>query len=1012
MPTLTMSAGTVKAVWGQAFIRMPDGSLHPLHVGDKLKGGEHVLTNDDSIVEIQPLAVPTKAPVLVEDADKAIDALNAGVDEAAPEAGLFGGANGGLLPGLRVDRVMEGVTPLNYEFDTARTPSVVPQASGADQRLQGVSLDTPIDTPQPPAPAKPYLVIYGDDATEGSPVVFRVTLTEAHTDAVSVTLSLKPGMGSDADAPPATPGLDTSTQLEVLNPATNVWAPLTSALVFAPGVSELQVRVATIDDTTVEPVEYIRMEGTVTAGATQNTAAAAEAAIADNDPPYLVVYGEDTVEGGFAMFSVQLTQASYEAVTVSLRLQDGSNPLESATAGIDTTGSLEYLNPQTNTWEAVNGNLSFQPGQTEIQIRVATVDDVNAEGLEYIRLQADVVAGRTANTTAANEAAITDNDPPYLVVYGEDTVEGGYASFSVQLTQTSSDVVTVNLHLKDGTDPLESATAGVDTIGPLAYYNTATHAWEAVSGPLSFQPGETEILVRVATVEDALTEGLEYIGLQADVIAGTTVNPTASNQAAITDNEAPIVLPDVAAHVSALDTNLLVVLDVSNSMNNPSGIGTLTRMQAAIQAIGTLLDKYDEFGNVAVRLVIFSNDAAAQGDHWLTVADAKALLSTITTEDSTNYDHALAQAQAAFATDADKLSNAQNVAYFLSDGNPTLSSDAPLNNTFYPGKGFQSGNITQSTLGDGIDATEESGWIAFLQANHIKSYAIGMGTEVSDTYLSPIAYDAQASTNLDGVVVTDFAQLSSVLAGTTQDTAGGNLSIAGTLNPSSTFAADHVASLTIDGVTYAYNASVPQVSVTTALGGELVVNMQSGAYSYQAHGSGSGLESVAFQLADGAGNVASSSLQITVSHTQVHAGTATADTLSASSSPDVFMGGEGSDVFAWHLSDSSTAVDVIKDFKVGVAPTIGDVLDMRDLLQGENTAGGAGNLAQYLSFAVSGHDTVISVSTSGQVSTAVDQQIVLQNVDLASELALGSSASNGAIIQALLNNKQLLVDQA
>ncbi|WP_374257556.1 type I secretion C-terminal target domain-containing protein, partial [Aquabacterium sp.] len=143
-----------------------------------------------------------------------------------------------------------------------------------------------------------------------------------------------------------------------------------------------------------------------------------------------------------------------------------------------------------------------------------------------------------------------------------------------------------------------------------------------------------------------------------------------------------------------------------------------------------------------------------------------------------------------------------------------------------------------------------------------------------------------------------------------------------------------------------------------------------------------------------------------------HAGTAAADTLSASSSPDVFMGGEGSDVFAWQLADSCAAVDVIKDFKVGVAPTIGDVLDMRDLLQGENTAGGVGNLAQYLSFAVAGHDTVISVSTSGQVSTTVDQQIVLQNVDLASELSLGSSASNGAIIQALLNNKQLLVDQA
>ncbi len=79
----------------------------------------------------------------------------------------------------------------------------------------------------------------------------------------------------------------------------------------------------------------------------------------------------------------------------------------------------------------------------------------------------------------------------------------------------------------------------------------------------------------------------------------------------------------------------------------------------------------------------------------------------------------------------------------------------------------------------------------------------------------------------------------------------------------------------------------------------------------------------------------------------------------------------------------------------------GDVLDLRDLLQGEENAS---DLGQYLTFTQSGTNTVIGVSHDG--SGHVTQEITLNNVDLTT---LGST--NEEIIQAMLNNGSLKIDQ-
>ncbi|MCR5882730.1 type I secretion C-terminal target domain-containing protein [Rhizobacter sp. J219] len=141
------------------------------------------------------------------------------------------------------------------------------------------------------------------------------------------------------------------------------------------------------------------------------------------------------------------------------------------------------------------------------------------------------------------------------------------------------------------------------------------------------------------------------------------------------------------------------------------------------------------------------------------------------------------------------------------------------------------------------------------------------------------------------------------------------------------------------------------------------------------------------------------------------------DTLVGGAGNDVLRGDAGADVFRWELADrgavGTPASDIIMDFNNATPAAGGDVLDLRDLLQSEATSGGtSGNLANYLHFTVSGGTTTIAISSTGAFSGgynagAVDQSIVLQNVDLTSG---GALTTDQQIINDLLNKSKLLVD--
>ncbi len=135
------------------------------------------------------------------------------------------------------------------------------------------------------------------------------------------------------------------------------------------------------------------------------------------------------------------------------------------------------------------------------------------------------------------------------------------------------------------------------------------------------------------------------------------------------------------------------------------------------------------------------------------------------------------------------------------------------------------------------------------------------------------------------------------------------------------------------------------------------------------------------------------------------------DTLIGGSGSDGLRGGLGADIFKWELSDKGTAgtasVDTISDFSLPQ----NDVLDLRDLLQGESSS--SGNLLNYLDITTNSGNTEIRISSNGSFASGnysagnEDARIVLTGLDLFG--ATGTSNETD-LIQNLITSSKLIVD--
>ncbi|MGC4060767.1 MAG: Calx-beta domain-containing protein [Aquabacterium sp.] len=576
-----MSAGKVTAIWGSAFIRHPDGTMVPLHVGDKVAGGVHIVTDDDGLVQISPTkgpAILVKSGDTAASVDKTIAAIEARDPDEAPGAGLGGGADGGMQPGLRVDRVAESTGQLSFDFDAAsRTSDAVTGAtgtpfsqiaSGPGGTGAGTGGGTGTDTSTGTEPVTtPSAVRIGDVVVnEGAgTATFTVTLDKASATAVSVSYAT----GGPSDT--ASPGAD--------------YVKTQGTLTFEPGQTSKTITVQIINDNTYEGPEHFVVNLSDATGNAVITTGQGTGEILDDgrgsvppgvtpddDRPHAVeVSGSSTTEGGELYFVVQLSPGTaFGADPAAQHVSAFDTPLglkltvlgdhPAALKDVVQGDSIEYSLDGGNTYlplqvddqgylHGIDGSLLSLPAYsptTPIVIKMVSVVNDVLDGTQTLDLSAQTPydAAPVHGTSTISDTPAPPALPYLLVESGEPAVEGLPVVFNVKLTHAIDQPLRIHLDLQDGTDSPdtpehEGAIAGVDTSKDLEYFDTASGEWLAVqNGDVTLAAGQTEMQVRVATYQDNLDEDTEYIKLHAHVQdPGLTANTDHANQTAILDNK-------------------------------------------------------------------------------------------------------------------------------------------------------------------------------------------------------------------------------------------------------------------------------------------------------------------------------------------------------------------------------------------------------------------------------------------------------------------------------------------
>jgi RHS repeat-associated protein len=261
------------------------------------------------------------------------------------------------------------------------------------------------------------------------------------------------------------------------------------------------------------------------------------ATIIDNDvAPKLTVGDVEVSEGNNntnqAIFTLNLDTASSLPVSVDYSTADGT-----AKEGED------YI--------ASNGTVTFNPGETSHTVAVTILGDNLDEIAEAFNLN----LGNAHNATILDGEAIAtitnDDNPPELSVANFSVTEGeAKATITLTLDAASSKVISVDYTTVEGT-----ATEGID--------------YQAKSGTLTLNPGETEKTLEIALIGDNLDEIDEAFGVNlsnpSNVILGNS-----QSTITIIDNDLPPSLnigdiEVIEGNDGTTNASLIVSLDTPSS---------------------------------------------------------------------------------------------------------------------------------------------------------------------------------------------------------------------------------------------------------------------------------------------------------------------------------------------------------------------------------------------------------------------------------------------------------------
>ncbi|MFL5328736.1 MAG: SdrD B-like domain-containing protein [Gemmataceae bacterium] len=407
----------------------------------------------------------------------------------------------------------------------------------------------------------PTITINPGSATEGSPVVFTLSLSNASS--LPIVLDLNASGGT------ATAASDYSDiNFEYSTDGGTTWLPGANPngrpVTIPANSTSLLVRVATIADLIAEPNETFNLSGVTFSGSVTAINPGVGTIIDDDPAPTVTINAGTSTEGTPIVFSLSLSNPSSTPTVLDLTVTDNT-----ATAGLDYTNtSFGY---------SIDGGASWLPGggpsgtqvtipaaSAGILVRVTTLDDTIDEPNETFTLSGSAISGVVGTINSGTGTIIDDDPAPTVTIANGSATEGSPLVFSISMSNPSSNNIVLDLTGTSGT-----ATAGVDfTTTNFEYSIDGRANWLSGTGPTGTQvilPAlGTSILVRVATIQDNIDEPNETFTLSGSAVSGAITAINSGTGTIVDDDPAPAI---TIGNGSVKEGGLIVF---SISLTNPS----------------------------------------------------------------------------------------------------------------------------------------------------------------------------------------------------------------------------------------------------------------------------------------------------------------------------------------------------------------------------------------------------------------------------------------------------------
>lgn len=344
------------------------------------------------------------------------------------------------------------------------------------------------------------------------------------------------------------------------------------------GSTNAMFTINTINDLLGEPLENVIVSiDSISGGSLENTVISATnssvtTSIIDDDVPTIsvtdvtvtegeVTHAGDTVSNSNAEFTVNLSNATFEDIHISLAaIASGTDPATSEDSGttpfdFGTIGADDLEVFDGTSWVTLTAT-TISAGDTSLRLRTAINDDAFLEGAESFTVTATVISGTTTNSSADGTGTILDDptDPEVVLISltgPASVVEGSNTTnYTLALTEIAAEDVVITLGYSG------PATDGSD------YGSVAT---------VTIPSGTSSATFTLPTVDDAIHEGGEDVVITIDSVTGggfesLSIDPAANTvTTTITDAaDTPTVSVNSVTVVEGTDDYAIYTIEITN----------------------------------------------------------------------------------------------------------------------------------------------------------------------------------------------------------------------------------------------------------------------------------------------------------------------------------------------------------------------------------------------------------------------------------------------------------------